>query len=110
MLFVQIIHHIINFALYLFKSLKGGLAMGAPLFIQSMVSDRTVCMWYANWKIKRESNLSNSLIIFVIPARLERATHSLEGCCSIQLSYGTLFRLQKYVFFQFSQPQLILND
>ncbi len=22
------------------------------------------------------------------PARLERATHSLEGCCSIQLSYG----------------------
>ena len=26
---------------------------------------------------------------FVIPARLERATHSLEGCCSIQLSYGT---------------------
>jgi hypothetical protein len=27
----------------------------------------------------------------VIPARFERATHSLEGCCSIQLSYGTLF-------------------
>ena len=26
---------------------------------------------------------------FVIPARFERATHSLEGCCSIQLSYGT---------------------
>ena len=25
----------------------------------------------------------------VIPARFERATHSLEGCCSIQLSYGT---------------------
>ena len=24
----------------------------------------------------------------VTPARLERATHSLEGCCSIQLSYG----------------------
>ena len=27
---------------------------------------------------------------FVIPARFERATHSLEGCCSIQLSYGTI--------------------
>ncbi len=27
---------------------------------------------------------------FVIPARFERATHSLEGCCSIQLSYGTV--------------------
>jgi hypothetical protein len=25
----------------------------------------------------------------VIPVRLERTTHSLEGCCSIQLSYGT---------------------
>jgi hypothetical protein len=24
----------------------------------------------------------------VTPARFERATHSLEGCCSIQLSYG----------------------
>ncbi len=28
--------------------------------------------------------------VSVIPARFERATHSLEGCCSIQLSYGTL--------------------
>ena len=26
----------------------------------------------------------------VIPARLERATYSLEGCRSIQLSYGTM--------------------
>lgn len=26
----------------------------------------------------------------VPPARLERATHSLEGCCSIQLSYGSI--------------------
>ena len=26
----------------------------------------------------------------VIPPRLERGTHSLEGCCSIQLSYGTV--------------------
>ncbi len=25
---------------------------------------------------------------FVTPARIERATYSLEGCCSIQLSYG----------------------
>ena len=24
------------------------------------------------------------------PARLERAAHSLEGCCSIQLSYGSM--------------------
>jgi hypothetical protein len=24
----------------------------------------------------------------VRPVRIERTTHSLEGCCSIQLSYG----------------------
>ena len=41
----------------------------------------------------------------VIPERLERSTHSLEGCCSIQLSYGTFFRVQKYIFFQFLQPE-----
>ncbi len=37
----------------------------------------------------------------VIPARFERATHSLEGCCSIQLSYGTgnyKFRVLSMVF------------
>ena len=35
----------------------------------------------------------------MIPERLERSTHSLEGCCSIQLSYGTFYRLQKYIYF-----------
>ena len=28
-------------------------------------------------------------IALVIPAGFEPTTHSLEGCCSIQLSYGT---------------------
>ena len=28
---------------------------------------------------------------FVIRLRFERRTHSLEGCCSIQLSYRTIF-------------------
>jgi hypothetical protein len=32
---------------------------------------------------------SRFLRLFVIPERFERSTHSLEGCCSIQLSYGT---------------------
>ncbi len=32
----------------------------------------------------------NRLTTFVIPTRFERVTHSLEGCCSIQLSYGTI--------------------
>jgi hypothetical protein len=45
---------------------------------------------------------------FVIPERLERSTHSLEGCCSIQLSYGTFYRLQKYIFFQFLQLYFLL--
>ena len=29
------------------------------------------------------------LLSFVIPKGFEPLTHSLEGCCSIQLSYGT---------------------
>ena len=29
------------------------------------------------------------LAFFVIPSGFEPETHSLEGCCSIQLSYGT---------------------
>jgi hypothetical protein len=33
----------------------------------------------------------------VIPTRFERVTHSLEGCCSIQLSYGTIFRGAKII-------------
>ena len=28
------------------------------------------------------------LCVIVIPPRIERGTYSLEGCCSIQLSYG----------------------
>ena len=39
--------------------------------------------------IETEKVRSDCEPFFVIPARLERATHSLEGCCSIQLSYGT---------------------
>ena len=49
-----------------------------------------------------ESTLAGS---FVIPLGFEPKTHSLEGCCSIQLSYGTdLYqtfyglRMQKYGF------------
>ena len=30
-----------------------------------------------------------TVAIFVIPSGFEPETHSLEGCCSIQLSYGT---------------------
>ena len=42
----------------------------------------------ANILIQKKEQKS-LLLEFVIPARFERATHSLEGCCSIQLSYGT---------------------
>jgi len=31
----------------------------------------------------------NSVCLLVIPIGFEPMTHSLEGCCSIQLSYGT---------------------
>ena len=43
------------------------------------------------------------LIFFVIQAGFEPTTHSLEGCCSIQLSYWTrnrfFFASAKLVFF-----------
>ena len=29
-------------------------------------------------------------LVKVIPSGFEPETHSLEGCCSIQLSYGTM--------------------
>ncbi len=32
-------------------------------------------------------------LFFVIPLGLEPKTHSLEGCCSIQLSYGTIIAI-----------------
>ena len=41
------------------------------------------------------------LLFFVIPAGFEPTTHSLEGCCSIQLSYGTIL-LNIYVASQYS--------
>ena len=33
---------------------------------------------------------------FVIPLGFEPKTHSLEGCCSIQLSYGTVLSLREF--------------
>ena len=35
---------------------------------------------------------------FVIRSGFEPETHSLEGCCSIQLSYQTVLRLQSYKY------------
>ena len=40
--------------------------------------------------MKGLERLSNPLKILVRPRRFERLTHSLEGCCSIQLSYGRI--------------------
>jgi hypothetical protein len=43
----------------------------------------------------------------VIPTRFERVAHSLEGCCSIQLSYGTIFLFcggKNTLFYTFKQP------
>ena len=39
---------------------------------------------------KEKQDLCEVLLFLVIPTRFERVTHSLEGCCSIQLSYGTI--------------------
>ena len=34
----------------------------------------------------------------VIPLGFEPKTHSLEGCCSIQLSYGTISTYEPYQY------------
>ena len=42
------------------------------------------------YRTTHKKNRTNRLCFFMaIPVRFERTTHSLEGCCSIQLSYGT---------------------
>ena len=46
-------------------------------------------------------------MLFVIPRGFEPRTHSLEGCCSIQLSYETItFETKKSVFL-FATAKLI---
>ena len=42
------------------------------------------------WHHYRNFHRCKLLAISVIPVGFEPATHSLEGCCSIQLSYGTI--------------------
>ena len=39
---------------------------------------------------KKEFKPKFKLFFYVIPAGFEPTTHSLEGCCSIQLSYETI--------------------
>jgi hypothetical protein len=42
----------------------------------------------------KEIAIDNSpLTIGVTPPRFERGTYSLEGCCSIQLSYGAVLQV-----------------
>ena len=38
---------------------------------------------------ERKRELPKETLPFVIPLGFEPKAHSLEGCCSIQLSYGT---------------------
>ena len=45
----------------------------------------------ANLLIQKKEQKS-LLLESVIPAGFEPTTHSLEGCCSIQLSYGTIVK------------------
>ena len=41
---------------------------------------------------KKTEILGFRFFCFVIPLGFEPKTHSLEGCCSIQLSYGTIVK------------------
>ena len=42
----------------------------------------------------RFENIKRRLLkMMVYPAGIEPATHSLEGCCSVQLSYGYIIKI-----------------
>ena len=45
----------------------------------------------------------------VIPSGFEPETHSLEGCCSIQLSYGTSPTRRQYCSFAGAKVRIILR-
>ena len=67
-----------------------------------MVFQVFVCELCVKGKSTYRTNPCKCLIFNVIRAGFEPTTHSLEGCCSIQLSYETIFQkkvLQKYVIF-----------
>ena len=53
--------------------------------------------------LKKKTDLVKSVSLdFVIRLGFEPKTHSLEGCCSIQLSYRTIaFAFAKIQFFSF---------
>ena len=60
-------------------------------------------------KKKRHQLIDTQLIDgVVIPLGLEPKTHSLEGCCSIQLSYGTILNgnAKVVIFCQMSRKKL----
>ena len=54
--------------------------------------------WYkraypnGSMKTKKPEIQGFRVFCFVIPLGFEPKTHSLEGCCSIQLSYGTIVK------------------
>ena len=68
--------------------LKTSEAMLSPVFHLVHMFSSHVRIYPKN-DIKLKGRFTGLLIFMAIPARFERATHSLEGCCSIQLSYGT---------------------
>ena len=43
--------------------------------------------------------MSEGLLVSVIAAGFEPATDSLEGCCSIQLSYATIFAAKLQILY-----------
>ena len=80
---------------FLFKKSLQGLQSDSAAIIRmlththelesSAFSVRTVLIAPLN----QQSPQKEALMVYVIPPRFERGTHSLEGCCSVQLSYGT---------------------
>ena len=105
--FASLVFHCVGSAIYAYQS---GIGYFADLRLLRLTPfpwnprqrERKHCLW--QYKTKRERCLSKlnsfsfsfctcgaacALYALVIPAGFEPTTHSLEGCCSIQLSYGT---------------------
>ena len=81
------------------------LATLSPYIIKAIKNTYCVivihCCFYVKVMAKRSLRITKkacarqAFFIMAIPRGFEPLTHSLEGCCSIQLSYGTLIKYHK---------------
>ena len=64
------------------------------LFLCSFKNNQSGALMFFQ-RIKKAFAKAKAFCCLVIPKGFEPLTHRLEICCSIQLSYGTLFAAQR---------------